>query len=73
MEGALDNHDLMKKLNEHMLELDRVNESKRALSNQLISQIKFVRDLQSQVGTADNGHVSEVIDPDLEERFRKEK
>lgn len=50
-----------------------MNEEKRALSGQLIAQIKFVRELQSQLGTADNGHVTEVIDKDLEEQFRREK
>ena len=64
---------LVKKLNEHLLQLDKLNEEKRTLSQQLIDQIKFVRDLQSQLGTADNGHVTEVIDKELEGQFRKEK
>ena len=32
-----------------------------------------MRDLQGQLGTADNGHVTEVIDKDLEAQFRQEK
>ena len=34
---------LIKRLNEHLLELDKMNEEKRTLSTQLIEQIKFVR------------------------------
>ena len=43
------------------------------MSSQLLEQIKFVRSLQAQLGTADNGNVNEVIDKTLEEQFRKEK
>ena len=32
-----------------------------------------MRDLQGQLGTADNGHITEVIDKDLEAQFRQEK
>lgn len=64
---------LVKRLNEHLLQLDKLNEEKRTLSQKLIDQIRFVRDLQSQLGTADNGHVTEVIDKDLENQFRREK
>jgi hypothetical protein len=60
-------------LNEKLIELDKVNEDKRNCANQLINQIKFVRELQGQLGTADNGHITEVIDKNLEESFRKEK
>lgn len=43
------------------------------MSQKLIDQIRFVRDLQSQLGTADNGHVTDVIDKELEGHFRREK
>jgi hypothetical protein len=64
---------LIKKLNENLIVLDKMNEEKRLLSTQLINQIKFVRQLQSSLGTADNGHIAEVIDKDLEHQFKKEK
>ena len=50
-----------------------MNEEKRNSSMKLINQIKFVRQLQSNLGTSDNGHITEVIDKDLENQFKKEK
>lgn len=64
---------IIKKLNEYLLQLDKLNEEKRLLSGHLIQQIKFVRDLQSQLGTSDNGHINDIIDQDLEQQFRQEK
>ena len=64
---------LVKKMNEKVKELDQLNGEKRTLSAKLIEQIKFVRSLQAQLGTSDNGHITEVIDKELEEKFRKEK
>ena len=64
---------LIKKLNENLLELDKMNEEKRSLSMTLIDQIKFLRQLQSNLGTSDNGHLNDVIDKDLEAQFKKEK
>ena len=64
---------LVKKMNEKVKELDQLNEEKRTLSAKLIEQIKFVRNLQAQLGTSDNGHITEVIDKELEDKFRKEK
>ena len=40
-----DKFQLIKKMNEKMIELDKLNEDKRTLSAQLINQIKFVREL----------------------------
>ena len=56
-----------------MVELDDLNEEKRALSVQLINQIKFVRDLQVSLGTADNGHITDIIDKEMESSFREAK
>jgi valyl-tRNA synthetase len=56
-----------------MIELDQMNAEKRALSQQLLDKIKFVRSLQAELGTADNGDINEMIDKDLEESFKKEK
>jgi len=64
---------MVKKLNEKIVELDKLNEEKRTLSDKLLTQIKFVRSLQAQLGTADNGEITEIIDKNLEEQFRKEK
>ena len=50
-----------------------MNEEKRNLSMKLINQIKFVRQLQSNLGTSAAGHITEVIDKDLENQFKKEK
>ena len=46
---------------------------KKELSTQLINSIKFVRDLQSSLGTADNGHINDVVDKELKTRFEQEK
>ena len=59
--------DLVKRLNGHIAELDSLNAEKRTLSEALLEQIKFVRSLQAQLGTADNGEITEVIDKELEE------
>lgn len=40
-----DKFKLVKRLNEHLIELDGMNEEKRSLSQKLIDQIKFVREL----------------------------
>ena len=58
--------ELVKKLNGLMVELDEMNTEKRTLSQQLLDKIKFVRSLQAQLGTADNGDVTEMIDKELE-------
>lgn len=56
-----------------LIELDNLNEEKRDLNNKLISQIKFVRDLQSQLGTSDNGHLKNIVDKEMEKEFKVEK
>jgi len=61
---------LIQELNKRLLELDQINSDKRKLSEQLIAKIKFVRDLQSSLGTADNGEITDVIDRGLEDDFR---
>jgi len=61
-----DGYSLVQKLNAKLLELDKLNEEKRLLSVDLIEKIKFVRDLQGQLGTADVGSVTDVIDKELE-------
>jgi hypothetical protein len=43
------------------------------MSNKLISQIQFVRDLQSELGTSDNGHMGNILDREMEKEFKQEK
>jgi hypothetical protein len=56
-----------------MVELDEINAEKRMLNLELLDKIKFVRTLQGQLGTADNGDITEMIDKELEEEFKREK
>ena len=71
----LDNQklDLIQRLNKKLMELDRVNEDKRSLNDQLLKQIKFVREMQTQLGTDDNTNVADIIDKNSEELLREEK
>lgn len=39
----------------------------------MINQIKFVRDLQAKLGTADNGNVGDIIDKEMERQYKIEK
>ena len=64
---------LIQELNKRLVELDRINEEKRDLSSKLIIQIRFIRDLQASLGTADNGHIHDIIDKDIESKFREVK
>ncbi len=64
---------LIQELNKRLVELDRINEEKRDLSSKLIIQIRFIRDLQGSLGTADNGNIHDIIDKDIESKFREVK
>lgn len=68
-----DKIELIQELNYRLVELDQINEDKRSLSTALINQIKFVRDLQASLGTSDNGHITEIIDQEMEDKFRTAK
>jgi hypothetical protein len=71
--AELDIDQLNKELTARLLELDDINVNRRELSQTLIDRIRFVRDLQAQLGTADNGEIKDIIDKDMERQFRIEK
>jgi hypothetical protein len=71
--AEMTNHELLEEVNSRLLELDHINEDRRSLSQALIDQIKFVRDLQGSLGTADNGEIRDVIDKEMEQQFKAEK
>jgi hypothetical protein len=64
---------LIQELNKRLVELDKINEEKRDLSSKLIIQIRFIRDLQGCLGTTDNGNIHDIIDKDIESKFRETK
>jgi len=68
-----DGMDLIQELNKRLVELDGINEEKRNLNNDLIAHIRFVRDLQANLGTTDNGNIADVVDKELEAEYRREK
>ena len=45
---------LIQRLNDSLMHLDRLNQEKSSLSEKLIDQIKFVRDLQKETAKGDN-------------------
>jgi len=62
---------LIQRLNESLLHLDKLNQEKNQLSNKLIEQIKFVRDLQRETGKAED--LNDVVNENMKEDLRKEK
>ena len=46
--------ELVQRLNDALIRLDKVNSSKRELSNELVEKIKFVRDLQKATHLGDD-------------------
>jgi len=58
---------LNQKLNDSLIQLDRLNYSKRDLNNRLIEQIKFVRDLEKAVLHGDD--IESIVDEKLRSEF----
>jgi hypothetical protein len=65
-QSKADDLEQVQKLNRLMVELDEINYEKRMLNQELLEKIKFVRTLQAELGTADNGDITEMIDKELE-------
>ena len=63
---------LIQALNKRLVELDGINEDKRRLNDELIETIRTVRELQAQLGTADNSNVHDVGDKQVEAQLRFE-
>ena len=64
--------DLISRLNEALLELDRLNQEKGELNDKLISLFKFCRDVERHTLRAD-GDLMYVVDDSLKEELRSEK
>jgi len=62
---------LIKKLNEALLELDRLNQEKGELNDRLLSVFKFNRDVERQTLRSDD--LTMVVDESLREELRQEK
>lgn len=53
---------LIQKLNEKLMELDGINQQKKDLNQKLLEMIKHVREMQRNLGTADNSKIQDVAD-----------
>lgn len=63
---------LIQALNKRLVELDGINQDKRRLNNELIETIRAVREMQLELGTADNSNVQDVADKEIETQLRLE-
>ena len=63
--------ELIQKLNEALIRLDHLNEDKRELSDRLVEQIKFVRDLERAVLHGDD--IEGVVSEQMKTDYKREK
>ena len=63
--------DLIRRLNESIRELDRLNQEKGELNDKLISLFKFTRDVERQTLRSDD--LMTVVDESLKEELKSEK
>jgi|LauGreDrversion4_2_1035121.scaffolds.fasta_scaffold219309_1 hypothetical protein len=63
--------DLIRRLNEAIRELDRLNQEKGELNDKLISLFKFTRDVERQTLRSDD--LMTVVDESLKEELKSEK
>ena len=62
---------LIQKLNKALLKLDKVNQEKKDLSNDLLEMVKFVRDLQKAASGGDD--IEGIVSAQMKRDFQKEK
>ena len=62
---------LMQKLNKALVKLDKVNSQKRELGNQLLEQVKFVRDLQAATSNGDD--IEGIVSAQMKIDFQRER
>lgn len=53
--------ELIKRLNEGLMQLDGINEEKRKMHDSLLEQIKFVRDLHAATGGDSGSDLNNLI------------
>ena len=63
--------DLIRRLNDSLMELDVLNEEKRKIHDSLIEQTKFVRDLDAATGGGDD--LNGLVSLDIKLAHKKEK
>jgi hypothetical protein len=63
--------DLIRRLNEAIRELDRLNQEKGEINDKLISLFKFTRDVERQTLRSDD--LMTVVDESLKEELKSEK
>ena len=66
-----DKADLIQKLNDSLIKLDRLNFAKKDLQERLIEQIKVVRDLEKALHHGDD--VDGIVDSKMKSEFKREK
>ena len=65
---------MIRRLNESLLNLDKLNEEKRKLHDKLIEQMKFVRDLHKETGgDAAGDDVGSFVSDELKLAYKNEK
>lgn len=62
---------LIQRLNDSLVQLDRLNQERGGLSNKLIEMLKFVRDMQRETQKGED--LSGVVNDDLRSELRAEK
>ena len=61
----------MQKLNEALMQLDDANYNKRLLSDKLVEQMKFVRDLERGVLHGDD--IESIVSEKIRNEYKREK
>ena len=63
--------DILQKLNEALIKLDKLNTNKREMSNRLVEQIKFTRDLEPAVLHGDD--IEGIVSEQMKSDYKREK
>ena len=63
--------ELIQKLNNALIKLDKMNSSKKDIGNKLLEQVKFVRDLQRAAANGDD--ISGIVSIQMKSDFQREK
>ena len=64
---------LIQKLNDALMRLDTLNQSKREISSKLLEQIQFVRDLQKATGEAGMDDLNSIVSDQYKNEYNREK
>jgi hypothetical protein len=64
---------LVQKLNDALIKLDGLNTNKRLLSQKLVEQIQFVRDLHKATGGAGVDDIQSIVSDEIKNEYKREK